>query len=173
MITESLLRETIEKFSKVSLFRAIKDQVGALHEIARLFSTIRCEEGRAVITEGETGDSMYIIKSGTVEIVKKTKQGDPYTVAEMSSEKNMFFGEMALIDRDKRSAGVLCKTACEFYVLTREDFLRLGDNHPSIGLALTRELAEIVCDRLRKANGDVIMLFDALVSEVAESGGLE
>jgi CRP/FNR family transcriptional regulator, cyclic AMP receptor protein len=173
MATQTLLQETIDKFRLVSLFQAFKDQSESLDRIARLFTTIRCEAGSAVITEGETGDAMYIMKSGTVEIVKKTMQGDPYTVAELSSDKNMFFGEMALIDQDRRSAGVLCKTACEFYVLTRECFLSLGDSHPAIGLALTRELATIVCNRLRKANSDIITLFDALVGEVVESGGLE
>jgi CRP-like cAMP-binding protein len=173
MATRDLLQETIDKFRRVSLFQAFSDQADALSHIARLFTTIRCEAECAVVTEGQTGDAMYIVKSGTVEIVKKTKQGDPYTVAELSSDKNMFFGEMALIDQDRRSASVLCKTACEFYVLTREDFLGLGDAHPAIGLALTRELAKIVCNRLRKANSDVITLFDALVGEVAESGGME
>jgi CRP/FNR family transcriptional regulator, cyclic AMP receptor protein len=173
MTAQTLLQETIDKFSRVSLFQAFRNSSEALEQIARLFTTIRCEAGCAVITEGETGDAMYIVKSGTVEIVKKTKQGDPYTVAELSSDKNMFFGEMALIDQDRRSAGVLCKTPCEFYMLTRENFLSLGDSHPAIGLALTRELAKILCNRLRKANSDVITLFDALVGEVAESGGLE
>jgi CRP/FNR family cyclic AMP-dependent transcriptional regulator len=173
MAEKDVLQETIDKFRQVSLFQAFRDQAGALSQIARLFTTIRCDAGSAVITEGETGDAMYIIKSGTVEIVKKTRPGDPYTVAELSSDKNMFFGEMALIDQDRRSASVLCKTPCEFYVLTREHFLGLGDSHPAIGLALTRELAKIICNRLRKANSDVITLFDALVGEVAESGGLE
>jgi CRP-like cAMP-binding protein len=173
MAEQDHLSETIDKFRQVSLFQAFKEDREALAKIAQLFTTVRCEAGSAVIAEGETGDAMYIIKSGTVEIVKKTMQGDPYTVAELSSDKNMFFGEMALIDSDRRSAGVLCKTACEFYLLTRDHFLGLGDSQPAIGLALTRELAKILCNRLRKANGDIITLFDALVGEVVESGGLE
>jgi CRP/FNR family transcriptional regulator, cyclic AMP receptor protein len=172
MVTHALEQETLDKFRQVSLFQAFKDNAEALGLIAQLFTTIRCEAGSAVISEGETGDAMYVIRSGTVEIVKKTMQGDPYTVAELTSDKNMFFGEMALIDQDRRSAGVLCKSPCEFYVLTREQFLALGDSHPAIGLALTRELAKIICNRLRKANSDVITLFDALVGEVVESGGL-
>jgi CRP/FNR family transcriptional regulator, cyclic AMP receptor protein len=173
MATQTLVQEILDKFRHVSLFQSFKDNNDALALIALLFTTLRCEAGSAVITEGETGDAMYIIKSGTVEIVKKTLQGDPYTVAELTSGKNMFFGEMALIDQDRRSAGVLCKSTCEFYVLTRERFLGLGDSHPEIGLALTRELAKIICNRLRKANSDIITLFDALVGEVVESGGLE
>jgi CRP-like cAMP-binding protein len=85
---------------------------------------------------------------------------------------HVFFGEVGLIDKDKRSATVVCKTDCEFYVLSRENFLALGARSPSIGLIITRELTKIVCQRLRKANNDIITLFDALVEEVAQSGGV-
>ncbi|MBD3393868.1 MAG: cyclic nucleotide-binding domain-containing protein [Chitinivibrionales bacterium] len=115
---------------------------------------------------------LYVIKSGTVEIVKKTMQGDPYTVTELRADMNIFFGEMALLDSDKRSASVTCKTDCDFYVLKREDFLKLGEINSRASLAITRELCRILCRRLRKMNSDVITLFDALVGEVEESGGI-
>ena len=105
-------------------------------------------------------------------MIKKTRPGDPYSVAELSADMNIFFGEMALLDQEKRSATVVCKRNCEFYVLNREDFIFLGNRHPSIGLVITRELSKIVCKRLRKANTDIIVLFDALVEEVTESGGM-
>jgi CRP/FNR family cyclic AMP-dependent transcriptional regulator len=166
------IQDIVDKFKQIGLFAALAGDAAALSRAAALFTTIKSEAGSSVIREGEAGDTMYIIKAGTVEIVKKTMPGDPYTVAELSADKNMFFGEMALIDEDRRSAGVICKTDCEFYVLTRARFLELGDAHPAIGLAITRELARSVSNRLRKANGDIITLFDALVGEVAESGGL-
>ena len=164
--------EVIETFRPITLFQSISNDTEALNRIASLFIVKQYGAGSMVIREGETGDAMYIIKSGEVEIVKKTSAGDSYTVAKLSSNKHMFFGEMALIDDDKRSAGVVCKTDCDFYVLTRDKFYSLGDANPAIGLAITRELSKIVCNRLRKANGDIITLFDALVGEVVESGGL-
>jgi CRP-like cAMP-binding protein len=162
----------VEKFKHISLFEAFKNDDTDLGAVAALFTTTKFAAGSFVMREGEPGDTMYIIKTGTVEIVKKTMQGDPYTVAQLSSDKDMFFGELALIDDESRSAGVVCTTDCEFYVLARSKFLELGDAHPSIGLAVTRELARSVSARLRKANADIITLFDALVGEVAESGGL-
>jgi CRP/FNR family transcriptional regulator, cyclic AMP receptor protein len=166
------LQEMIGKFRHVSLFQAFKNDNDALIQIARLFSTVRYGAGSSVVTEGEEGNTLYIIKSGAVEIVKKTVQGDSYTVAELSADNHMFFGEMALVDEDTRSASVVCKTACEFYLLTRDVFFRLSETRPELGLAITREIAKIICRRLRKANGDIITLFDALVGEVVESGGL-
>jgi CRP/FNR family transcriptional regulator, cyclic AMP receptor protein len=164
--------EMIDKLRHIELFRGLSGDEAALSQVARLCTTLACGAGTLVFAEGDVGDTMYIIKSGVVEIVKKTSQGDSYTVAELSSDKNMFFGEMAILDEEKRSAGVLCRTDCEFWVLSRRNFLALGDASPVIGLSITREVAKIVVRRLRKANGDIITLFDALVGEVAESGGL-
>ena len=129
--------------------------------------------GKTAIAEGDFGEEFYIINSGTVEIVKRTRSGDPYTVAEISAEMNAFFGELALLDPDKRSATVICKTDCEFYILNRDQFTEHGNRYPRAGLLVTREISKILCRRLRKANTDMITLFDALVNEVRESGGIE
>jgi CRP-like cAMP-binding protein len=85
---------------------------------------------------------------------------------------NIFFGEIALLDPDERSATVRCKTNCDFYVLDRNQFIKYGNENPKIGLVITRELSRILCRRLRKSNNDIVTLFDALVEEVEKSGGL-
>lgn len=171
-------REIVDKIAavrRISLFNKLCDDNEALQELAQLFTTVSYPKGHKIIVEGnesENEDSLYIIKSGTVEVIKKTRPGDPYKVAELSAEMNIFFGELALLDKEKRSATVACKTDCEFYALSRDDFIALGDRKPFIGLIVTRELSKIICRRLRKANNDIITLFDALVEEVAESGGV-
>jgi len=57
-------------------------------------------------------------------------------------------------------------------MLYRDDFFHLGDNYPAIGLAITRQLSKIICQGLEKANSDIITLFDVLLEEVAENGGI-
>ena len=169
------LSEKMDLLQRISLFDKLSGHTGALEELARLFSTISYPRGYRVITEGTESDennALYIIKSGTVEIIKKTRPGDPYKVAELRADMNIFFGEMALLDHEKRSATVVCRTDCEFYVLSRKEFIALGDRSPATGLIVTREISKILCQRLRKANNDVITLFDALVEEVAQSGGV-
>jgi CRP-like cAMP-binding protein len=166
------IQEKISKLKNVSLFKEISHDEASLHCIAELLDTVNYQKGNTVLTEGEDGDSLFIIKSGTVEIIKSTMQKDPYMVAKLSADMNIFFGEMALIDPDKRSATVVCNTDCEFFVVKRDSFLELSAHHPVIGFAIFRELSKILCGRLRKANSDVICLFGALVEEVVESGGL-
>ncbi|HKK48535.1 MAG TPA: hypothetical protein VJ932_05530, partial [Alkalispirochaeta sp.] len=56
----------------------------------------------------------------------------------------------------------------EFLVITKQDFTRLGDSYPSIGLPITRAIAQILASRLRKTTGDMLTIFDALVSEIED-----
>lgn len=166
------LKEKIECLKEISLFKEIVDNQQAMQEVAELFETIAFSKGDAVVKEKIQGNSIFVIKSGTVEIVKQTMQGDKYVVTELSAEMNIFFGEVGLLDPDERSATVQCKTDCEFYMLEREKFLDYGNKNPLIGLIITRELSRILCKRLRKANNDILTLFDALVEEVEISGGI-
>ena len=175
MTIDTTTTEKIALLQEIRLFRNLSNNATALQELAKLFTTITYPKGHRVIIEGTESDedgALFIIKSGTVEVIKKTRPGDPYKVAELTAEMHIFFGELTLLDKEKRSATVVCKTDCEFYRLFRSDFLSLGDRHPDIGLIVTRELSKIICQRLRKANNDIITLFDALVEEVAQSGGV-
>ena len=175
MTTDPDFSRKIDLLQKISLFEKLGGDTAALEELAGLFTTVAYPEGHKVIVEGSESrenEALYIIKKGSVEIIKRTRPGDPYKVAELSADMHIFFGEIALLDQEKRSATVVCTTDCEFYVLSRCDFLALGDRSPATGLIITRELTKIICQRLRKANNDVIVLFDALVEEVAQSGGV-
>lgn len=168
------IQNQIERLKRLSIFKEIADNNQAITDLANLMQTRKYSAGEIVIVEKEIdGDSMYIIKSGTVEIIRKTQQGDHYTVTELSSEMNIFFGEVALLDPDERSATVRCKTDCEFDVLERDKFIAYGNKNPEIGLIITRELSKILCKRMRKSNSDIVILFDALVDEVEKSGGLD
>jgi hypothetical protein len=56
-------------------------------------------------------------------------------------------------------------------MLERDKLIDYGNKNPRIGLIITRELSRILCKRLRKANTDILTLFEALVEEVEISGG--
>lgn len=167
------LEERIECLRKISIFKEIADDRKAMEEVAKLFTSVSFRMGGNAFEEKEYGESIFIIKSGTVEVIKKTMQGDPYVVTELSADMNIFFGEVALLDPDDRSATVRCKTDCEFLVLKRDRFIKYGNEHPVTGLLITREISKILCQRLRKSSADIVTLFDALVEEVEKSGGIQ
>lgn len=163
--------DIIEHLKGMTLFSSVNEE--DLEKLALLLTVEHFSSGENVITEDEeNGDSLYIIINGVVDILKKTRHGDEYVVTELNADMPISFGELALLDPDKRSATVHCKSECKFLKLTRKDFLKFGDENPISGLAITRELSTMVCKRNRKANTDILTLFDALVEEVEISGGI-
>ena len=87
-------------------------------------------------------------------------------MAVLRDEQKAFFGELALMDADRRSATIKTIEDCNVLVMSRDNFEELGNRHPDIGLAIMRELAKILSRRFRDTNSDVILLFEALVQEV-------
>lgn len=160
--------EIIDRIRNISLFKDVKDNDEALRKIINIISVKNFSKGSIIIEEGKQGEEMFILNKGKVIIEKKTLEDESYTVVELSDEMNIFFGELALMDNDLRSATVQTLTNCECYVIKKSDFEKLGNEEPKIGLLITREIAKILSGRLRKSNKDIITLFEALVSEIAE-----
>ncbi|RKX76500.1 MAG: cyclic nucleotide-binding domain-containing protein [Spirochaetes bacterium] len=156
------------KLKEITLFEEIKNNDEYMQLLLDVFKLKHFREGETIITEGEVGDEMYIVYRGGVEILKKTRAGDYYTVIKLRAEDNVYFGEMALIDNDKRSATVTASEDSDFLVIKKDDFLKMGNSYPQIGLPITRNIAKILAGRLRKTTTDMLTIFDALVNEIRE-----
>jgi CRP-like cAMP-binding protein len=77
------------------------------------------EKGEVIFNEGDIGDYFYIIVKGEVEIVKKSGN-DFERVAVLSAGE--YFGEMAILRDQKRSATVRCLTPVDVLALRNKDF---------------------------------------------------
>ncbi len=158
--------EILERLGRIPIFEELKSNPEALNAFADYVKLKSFPAGAVIIREGEEGSEMFIVYSGRVEIQKKTRAGDSYTVAVLESEHNVFFGELALIDDDTRSATVIAKEDSTFLVITKDDFIDLGKKHPDYALPITVTIARILASRLRKTTSDMLTIFDALVEEV-------
>jgi len=150
----------------IVLFRDFKGDIEVLKKIEDIFEERKAKKGSVIIKEGELGDELYIIKKGSVSILKNTLQNEPYTVVNLSADQNVFFGEIGLLRNDKRSASVVAEEDCVFMVTNRSRFNDFGEKEPYIGLLITRQIAKILAERLSKSDQDVVTLFSALVSEI-------
>jgi CRP-like cAMP-binding protein len=159
-------QEIIEKLKNITLFQEFADDSDRLTRIAESTVTIEVKAGDEVIREGEEGDTLYIILEGSVKILKRTLQDELYTVVHLKANENIYFGEIALIDSDKRSATVVAETNCRLIRLNRKDFLAISEEDPWLGYKVTMQIAKKLTTSLRKMNTDVITLFEALVAEV-------
>jgi CRP/FNR family cyclic AMP-dependent transcriptional regulator len=158
--------QVVEKLKRISLFEKIKDRPDAMGRLAAIGRPRRFGANATIFLEGDKGSEMYIVLRGAVQILKKTRAGDDYTVAKLAAEMNIFFGELALIDDDTRSATVKATEETECLVISKTDFVRLGDEHPEIALPVTQAIARIISSRTRKTTQDMLTIFDALVNEV-------
>ncbi|MHB2016851.1 MAG: Crp/Fnr family transcriptional regulator [Candidatus Xenobia bacterium] len=160
--------EILERLQKVALFKPILDSAQDVERLAEIVEMRKCKAGTRIIVEGDEGDEMFIINKGRVNVLKKTMYEDEYTVANLNAEMGAFFGEIGLMDADKRSATIVADTDCEFLVISRNRFIELGNQYPHLGLFVTREIARNLCGRLRQANQSIVTLFGALVQQVEE-----
>lgn len=160
--------EILAKLKQIPLFNEIKENDEQIAEFRSICGTRSVATGEVIIKEGERGSEMFIMLKGRVAIRRQTRAGDDYTVVNLRAEDNVFFGEMALIDDDTRSATIVAAEESEFLVITKEDFLRLGQSSPNIVLPITREIGKILASRLRKTTGDMLTIFDALINELQQ-----
>jgi CRP/FNR family cyclic AMP-dependent transcriptional regulator len=121
-----------------------------------------------IIQEGDPGDSLFIMVFGEVEITKQLtlvlEEDTPKerVMIRLKAEDGVYFGEMALLENETRSATVTALTDCSLLELHRKDFLDLIWHNPVMGVKLLLRLAQVLSRHLRKTNQDVIKLTTAL-----------
>lgn len=168
---------------KAELFATLDaDELAAVRPA---FEEVNVAAGQDVITEGDTGDDMFLLVSGRVRVSKAMvlkgiaapileAERTGKTLAELSGAQSPFFGEMALLDRDIRSATVSCLTNCQFLRIDRERFFRFLAEQPDIGIKLMVTLSRRLARMVRKNNEELVKLTTALalvLSRRAKNGG--
>jgi CRP/FNR family transcriptional regulator, cyclic AMP receptor protein len=108
-----------------------------------------------ILFEDDPGDALYVVKQGQVKVVLIGEDGREVILSVLG--EGDFFGEMALIDDEPRSAHVIAMGDSTLLVLRREDFQGLLMQTPGIALAMLRELTR----RLRRVDekvGSLVLL---------------
>lgn len=155
----------IERLKGISIFADIRDNEKILEKISRIIKTESYKSGECIIVEGEVGDKMYILNKGSVKIEKKTLYNDSFVVDILYENMNVFFGEIALMDNDFRSATVAAVTDTECYVIKKDDFENLCSENPEIGYYIIKEIAKSLALKFRKINQDNVNLINAIISD--------
>ncbi|HZC33670.1 MAG TPA: Crp/Fnr family transcriptional regulator [Candidatus Bathyarchaeia archaeon] len=126
---------------------AADDVLDALVGVLRLR---RFRRGETVFHQGDPGDALFIVASGSVKVVLPSEVGpEPAIVAILGPGE--FFGELAILDGAPHSATIVAVEATETLVLRREAFLALIDSDPELRRALLASLA----GEIRRLTGHV------------------
>ena len=138
--------------------------------LAALLTFHDFKPGNIIFEEGDPGDSLHLLLEGEVEIVqaltlavgKSSVDSREKSIVRLNSESQTFFGEVGLLEEGgRRTATVRATQKCTMAKLSREDFLRLVDDDPVLGIRLLLNIAGVLCDRLRKTNLNVLKITTA------------
>jgi CRP/FNR family cyclic AMP-dependent transcriptional regulator len=144
----SVSLERITDFlATVPLFRELPRE--AVRGFAELTREQKFAKGAVIVSEGDPGDAMYVVRSGEVKVVLFGEDGRDVLLNLIGVGEH--FGELALIDGRPRSAHVLTTQASSLLILRRADFRRQVERSPSVAWGLMVELSR----RLRQADGTI------------------
>lgn len=144
-----------------------------LDKVAGLLRRRRYRTGEPVFREGDPGTALYVVETGEVKILLGSSEGKEVVLSLLGPGE--FFGDLALLDGEPRSADAVATGPTQALVLSREDFLRLLRESPSVAVnvlaALSRRLRRT--DRLvhDAAFSDVRTRVTRLLVELAETRG--
>jgi CRP/FNR family transcriptional regulator, cyclic AMP receptor protein len=151
---------------KIFIFQDLEE--GEIHQVVEHTSLRGFSAEEVIIQEGEPGDSLFIMTAGEVEITKQLTlvlaEDTPKerVMIRLRAENGVYFGEMALLESETRSATVTASTDCTLLELHQKDFLELITHNPAMGVKLLLRLAQLLSRHLRKTNQDVVKLTTAL-----------
>ena len=122
----------VELIRRVPLFSHCSRR--ELAEIASIADELDFDEGRKLIAEGDRGREFFVLLEGTAKVTKKRKQLN-------TLEAGDFFGEIALVSREPRTATVTTTSPARALVVTDRAFRALLDRVPEIQVKVLEALA--------------------------------
>ena len=120
------------------------------------------EPGQVVFREGDTGDTCFVVREGSLKATRTHSDGRTIALTELRSGD--MFGELAMFSGETRSATVEAVEQTSAVALLGPDVRRLLTSHPDIGVKMLAALA----DRVRSANDRIAsQSFQGVASRVA------
>jgi signal-transduction protein with cAMP-binding, CBS, and nucleotidyltransferase domain len=141
----------IEKLSTVNLLRLLS------REELTLFAGI-CRRDTAfskqlIFSEGEPGDTLYLLTAGRVQIMKRIVEGQDEMLPVVFPGD--VFGEMTFMDATPRSSSAIALDDSELYLVERKLFDQLMLDRPDMGYKILQQMSCILTGRLRATSDRV------------------
>ena len=137
--------ENIEFLKNVPIFSELNDDT--LIKLSQLGTLKSFEKDSIILSEQDAGSALFVMVSGKVKVARVSNDDKNKEVILTLLNPSDFFGEMALLDGLTRSATVTSLEDSQVFIIQRNDFLDLIQQHPEVSIALLQELTQ----RLRAA----------------------
>ncbi len=156
------------KIIDFAIFSNLND--AQLDEVCDKLVERRYDENETIFSEGDVGTSLFLLLEGEVEITQALTlnidnseiDNREKSLLRLDATVKTFFGEVGLIEKDGvRTATVRTISSALIARLSKMDFNALTENDPVLGTILLKNIASVLCQRLRKTNDNVLKITTA------------
>jgi SulP family sulfate permease len=151
IIAEETLAFDVETALELAEFELFKGRKKSTTDDLRTYvKEVSVKAKEKIFGAGDSGESLYLIRRGAVDITIETADDDTYRVA--SFGRGNFFGELSFLDGAPRSANAVADSEVDLFVLSRTDFERFAAKHETSSIVFLEGLASVLAGRLRLTN---------------------
>jgi SulP family sulfate permease len=133
------------ELSEFQLFRDFSAQ--ELNHLKECMSTKLIYKGESIVKMGDRGDEIFLVRRGSFRALLPLSGGRYHHLA--TFEQGSFFGELAFLDHESRSANIEAKTDAEVFIFSRSHFNARSLAAPQLGAQVFARLASAIAQRLR------------------------
>ena len=147
-----LIDEIRDMLLDCGLFNSL--QPSEVLSAAGYFNISSYEPDALICSEGDAGTFMCIIHFGAVSIRKTNSSGETVEIAKL--RKGRAFGEMAVLDGERRSASCVAVSDCTLLILAKDSLEKMLQEAPKSAAQVIRAIAVAMSKRLRMVDGQLV-----------------
>ena len=121
------------RLKKIPLFAELSERERG--KVARWADELDVPEGKHLVDEGQFGYEFFVIEEGSADVLQGEKR-----LAQLGAGD--FFGEIALVEEERRTASVIATSPMRAIVMTRRDFRQMESEMPSVCAAIRQAIEE-------------------------------
>ena len=142
-------------------------------ELGKVVDSVQLQAGTILFQAGEPGDSLFIVRKGSIELFIKDTAGQKITLT--VAGEGQLFGELSLLDSGPRTATAIALDEAELLVLDRDDLLLLFQKRPDAALhmlaamsGMTRKADELLRTRVSRNVNEEMEVHSTPLQRVAD-----
>jgi branched-chain amino acid transport system substrate-binding protein len=135
---EEVATKPITLLQEIDIFRPFSQD--AKEYLSAHIRRHRTSAGEVIVRQGDAGNSLFILVEGVVGVRVRSKEGEIIEVARLGSGN--FFGEMALLTGEERTATVVALTDTHLYEITKENIAGLMAEQPEVSELISKVLTQ-------------------------------
>lgn len=157
--------------AQIKMFELLNE--GDRVALAEVVDELAVPEGHTLFQAGDPGDSLFIVRSGEIELFIKDTAGQKIVLT--TAEPGHMFGELAMLDTGPRTATALALTESQVLVLDRDDLVLLFQRQPQAALhmlaalsGLTRKADELLRTRVSRNLNEEMEVHSTVLQRIAD-----